>query len=444
MKKQFFLNVTLAASLSLISIIGQVANAALPTVPDELIVKYNGLEWVWASPCSGGCSQPSPSLAAGDWRFASDAEFSLRPPASKFASPGWSEPPNSACYADHAGSPCLCAAQFFDPFFDHCDGNDLVAEKVTNVYNGETWDMLFVRNGQLADIDGDGVPDETDNCPAAHNPDQSNSDGDVAGDACDGCPLDPVNDVDGDGVCGEVDNCPLADNPGQEDTDNDGIGDACNTDIDSDGDEWTDASDNCPSHPNSGQADGDGDSVGDACDICPVDPDNDADGDGFCADVDNCPLAGNPDQTDTDADGQGNACDVDDDNDGVNDSTPDNCPLTPNTDQADSDMDGEGDACGLDADGDQVTDASDQCLNTRSGAVANSEGCSISQICPAQNSWKNHGAYVKCVAQSFEAFMADGLITDEGKDAIVPDAATSLELTIRDAGKSGRVVRGGR
>jgi hypothetical protein len=364
-------------------------------------------------------------MMPGGWRFATDAEFSLRPPASAFASPGWLEPPNGTCYADHTRRPCLCASQYFDPNFDFCDGGDLLAGLVTNVYNGGNWDMLFVRNVQSADIDGDGVPDETDNCPAEYNPDQSNSDGDAAGDACDRCPLDPDNDVDGDGVCGEVDNCPHAANPGQEDTDNDGIGDACNIGIDSDGDEWSDVFDNCPSHPNADQADGDNDKVGDACDICPLDPDNDADGDGFCAGIDNCPLVDNPDQTDTDSDDQGNACDADDDNDGVNDTVPDNCPLTPNTDQADLDMDGEGDACDLDADGDLITDASEQCPLTQPDAVVNSAGCSIAQICPEQNSWKNHGAYVKCVAHASEDFEADGLISGEEKGAIVSEAGSS-------------------
>lgn len=37
----------------------------------------------------------------------------------------------------------------------------------------------------LADADGDGIPDATDNCAAVTNPDQADTDGDGAGDACD-------------------------------------------------------------------------------------------------------------------------------------------------------------------------------------------------------------------------------------------------------------------
>jgi len=60
----------------------------------------------------------------------------------------------------------------------------------------------------LIDADGDGIPDDEDNCPDVANPDQGDSDNDGIGDVCDVCPNDSDNDKDKDGVCGNVDNCP--------------------------------------------------------------------------------------------------------------------------------------------------------------------------------------------------------------------------------------------
>jgi YVTN family beta-propeller protein len=74
------------------------------------------------------------------------------------------------------------------------------------------------------DTDGDGFPDESDNCPTVPNTDQTDTDGDGIGDACDNT---PNGDRDGDGIDDLADNCPDTSNPGQEDTDDDGIGDAC-------------------------------------------------------------------------------------------------------------------------------------------------------------------------------------------------------------------------
>ena len=100
------------------------------------------------------------------------------------------------------------------------------------------------------DLDGDGIPNATDNCPCTANVDQADSDHDGIGDACD--------------------NCPVRYNPLQEDRDDDGIGDGC---------------DNCPGRYNPLQEDADGDHIGDSCD--------------------NCPTVVNPRQYDFDLDGSG-------------------------------------------------------------------------------------------------------------------------------------------
>ncbi len=99
-----------------------------------------------------------------------------------------------------------------------------------------------------SDQDGDGIPDDVDNCPTVFNPvfttaavtlfdEQPDVDLDDQGDVCDPCPFDAsdscaaaaANDIDGDGVANGVDNCPLTSNEGQADADLDGHGDVCDS-----------------------------------------------------------------------------------------------------------------------------------------------------------------------------------------------------------------------
>jgi hypothetical protein len=191
---------------------------------------------------------------------------------------------------------------------------------------------------------------------------------------------------------------------------------------DSDGDGICDEDDICPGGNDNDNIDGD--EFPDFCDACPIDPENDSDGDGICELDDNCPLIANEDQFDTDEDGEGNACDADDDNDGVSDGD-DNCQYDVNVDQADYDNDGLGDVCDTDVDGDGVLDATDQCIITTPGEVVNDTGCSIADLCSCENPWKNHGAYVSCVAHTSGDFVSAGLITEIDKDAIVSEAGGS-------------------
>ena len=70
------------------------------------------------------------------------------------------------------------------------------------------------------DPDGDGIPNNEDNCDNTANADQADGDNDGIGDVCD--------------------NCPTVSNPGQEDANSDGVGDSCTPQcrdgIDNDGD----------------------------------------------------------------------------------------------------------------------------------------------------------------------------------------------------------------
>ena len=150
----------------------------------------------------------------------------------------------------------------------------------------------------------------------------------------------------------------------------------------------------------------------------------DSDNDGIPDDQDNCPTVTNSDQSNVDGDLLGDACDPDIDGDGILNGN-DNCPYDANPAQADVDGDGAGDVCDDDIDGDGVIDADDACVPTPVGEAVDAAGCSISQLCPCDNAWKNHGAYVRCVAHSSVDFVADGLITEAEKDVIVSEVAQS-------------------
>lgn len=94
---------------------------------------------------------------------------------------------------------------------------------------GASCDIGAFELEQVSDSDGDGVPDDEDNCPNDANLGQEDNDEDGLGDVCDNCPATPNADQadgDGDGVGDACDNCSVH-NPGQEDSNNDGQGDAC-------------------------------------------------------------------------------------------------------------------------------------------------------------------------------------------------------------------------
>ena len=95
---------------------------------------------------------------------------------------------------------------------------------------------------ELVDTDSDGIADSADNCVNTKNPGQEDIDKDDKGDVCDSdkdgdsvaniedafpSNANETLDVDGDGVGDNSDNCPNVSNADQTDSDNDGRGNAC-------------------------------------------------------------------------------------------------------------------------------------------------------------------------------------------------------------------------
>ena len=87
---------------------------------------------------------------------------------------------------------------------------------------------------------------------------------------------------------------------------------------------------------------------------------------------------------------------------------------------------GETDPNNPDSDGDGVLDGDDQCILTGSTDAIDSKGCAITQLCPCDGKWNNHGKYVSCVSRTSELFLDEGLITQAEQDLIVEAAANSM------------------
>lgn len=268
-------------------------------------------------------------------------------------------------------------------------GEKTLRIEMTGSYFNLNW-LEFERLSPPADQDGDGVPDNIDQCPDTSegftvdaNGCPIDSDGDGVPDDIDACASTPSGasvdelgcgiDSDDDGIFDGLDLCPNT--PTNEPVDDVGCP------IDSDNDGVTDGADQCPATPSGASVnaqgcplDSDEDGVYDGLDLCPNTPNFepvdaggcplDSDGDGVSDGLDQCPA------TLVGAVVDSSGCALDSDNDGISDGL-DQCPGT---------LDGEiVDAlgCALDSDNDGVSDANDACPNTPSGALVDSAGCPI-------------------------------------------------------------------
>ena len=176
----------------------------------------------WTGACAGQGAACSLTNITSDKTSA--ASFSLVPvvvvtySVSVTAGTGGSASCSATTVASGGSSTCTANADDeyqFDSWTGACDGQGATCS-LTNITSDQTSAARF----EPLDGDGDGIPDDTDNCPLISNADQLDTDGDGLGDACD-------DDRDSDGIMNSKDNCPLVSNPSQSDSLDNGVGDAC-------------------------------------------------------------------------------------------------------------------------------------------------------------------------------------------------------------------------
>ena len=301
------------------------------------------------------------------------------------------------------------------PYVTGCDADSdgvIDAQEVLDIY----WYVLSYPTGGVpvyaapcapvcTDSDGDGVCDSEDLCPGKD--DLADVDGDTIPDCLDACV-----DADADGVCDRWDVCPGVDNTLDQDAD--AIPDCIDPCVDDDGDTVCNAADQCPGVDDlvftqctePCVVDTDGDGTCDALDACPIDPgkvvpgacgcgvsDVDTDLDDAPDCLDPCPLD-NPNfplYPSPIPDGIcGFPCSTADDfdSDGFDDCV-DACPFNGTKtvdigvcgcDENDEDEDADGiidcvDPCHDDRDGDGVLDCDDICVDDPNKVVPGICGC---------------------------------------------------------------------
>jgi len=142
-----FVNTACSALILSASCFTGIANAGLITDPlENNIVTVGNLDWAWASPCDGGCSQLvenweyangvytdeiNAQLGVSTWRYATLIE--------------WESLPSVELFSDEN----KCASAWFDIQYSHCDYTHLRVRQPTGI-NSET---MLVRINGLAVVD---------------------------------------------------------------------------------------------------------------------------------------------------------------------------------------------------------------------------------------------------------------------------------------------------
>ena len=234
------------------------------------------------------------------------------------------------------------------------------------------------------DMDGDGIPDDADQCPNGYGEDEgwfSDSSTDMDSDGCHDIQED--RDDDGDLIPDVDDSCISQigwESTSESDHDSDGCADSTE-DLDDDNDGVMDVDDLCPKGEIGWESKTYTDYDADGCQDYSEDTDDDND---MVEDAQDACWRGLTNWTsNSNFDYDGDGCndlseDLDDDNDGVNDLNEtgiilDQCPRTP-LDAHDVDENG-CDATERDTDGDGVFDSDDNCPGTPIGNNVNSIGC---------------------------------------------------------------------